>query len=104
MTIAGANPDAVIGGVDTHADVHVAAVVNHVGGEMPATNSDVARHFFELAQPPNELFEIDGGHFGPLYHDSPEFEASVEVQQDFLQRRLLGQIPLGRSRHEPSSS
>ncbi len=32
MTIVGTNPDAVIGGVDTHADVHVAAVVNHVGG------------------------------------------------------------------------
>jgi transposase len=33
MTIVG-NPDAVIGGVDTHADVHVAAVVNHVGGVL----------------------------------------------------------------------
>ena len=31
MTIVGTNPDAVIGGVDTHAEVHVAAVVNHVG-------------------------------------------------------------------------
>ncbi len=32
MTIVGTNPEAVIGGVDTHADVHVAAVINHVGG------------------------------------------------------------------------
>ena len=32
MTIVGTDPDAVIGGVDTHADVHVAAAVNHVGG------------------------------------------------------------------------
>jgi len=32
MTIVGTNPDAVIGGVDTHADIHVAAVINHVGG------------------------------------------------------------------------
>ncbi len=32
MSIVGSNPDAVIGGVDTHADVHVAAAVNHVGG------------------------------------------------------------------------
>jgi hypothetical protein len=32
MTIVGTNPDAVIGGVDTHAEVHVAAAVNHVGG------------------------------------------------------------------------
>ena len=34
MTIVGTNPDAVIGGVDTHAEVHVAAVVNHVGGVL----------------------------------------------------------------------
>ena len=26
------NPDAVVGGVDTHVDMHVAAAVNHVGG------------------------------------------------------------------------
>ena len=32
MTIVGTSPDAVIGGVDTHADTHVAAVINHVGG------------------------------------------------------------------------
>jgi transposase len=32
MTIVENNPDAVIGGVDTHADVHVAAALNHVGG------------------------------------------------------------------------
>ena len=34
MTIVGNNPEAVIGGVDTHVDVHVAAAVNHVGGVM----------------------------------------------------------------------
>ncbi len=34
MTIVGTNPDVVIGGVDTHVDVHVAAVVNHVGGVL----------------------------------------------------------------------
>ena len=34
MTIVGNNPDAVIGGVDTHVDVHVAAVVNHVGAVL----------------------------------------------------------------------
>ena len=34
MTIVGISPDAVIGGIDTHADVHVAAAVNHVGGVL----------------------------------------------------------------------
>jgi len=32
MTIVGNNPDGVVGGVDTRAHTHVAAVVNHVGG------------------------------------------------------------------------
>ncbi len=34
MSIVETNPDAVIGGVDTHADVHVAAAINHVGGVL----------------------------------------------------------------------
>ena len=34
MTTVGTNPEAVIGGVDTHVDVHVAAAVNHVGGVL----------------------------------------------------------------------
>jgi transposase len=34
MTIVGTNPDAVIGDVDTHAEVHVAAALNHVGGVL----------------------------------------------------------------------
>ncbi len=34
MTIVGTNPDAVIGGVGTHVDTHVAAAVNHVGGVL----------------------------------------------------------------------
>lgn len=34
MTIVGNNPGTVIGGVDTHVDSHVAAVVNHVGGVL----------------------------------------------------------------------
>ena len=28
----GTNPDAVVGGIDTHAEVHVAAAVNHGEG------------------------------------------------------------------------
>jgi hypothetical protein len=32
MSIVGSNPDAVVGGVDTHVDVHVAAAVNHHAG------------------------------------------------------------------------
>ena len=48
MTTVGSDPGAVIGGVDTHADVHVAAAVNHVGGVLgveafPATRSGYHR-------------------------------------------------------------
>lgn len=48
MTIVETNPDSVIGGVDTHADVHVAAAVNHVGGMLgvesfPTTHSGYRR-------------------------------------------------------------
>ncbi len=48
MTIVGSDPGAVIGGVDTHADMHVAAAVNHVGGVLgveafPATRSGYHR-------------------------------------------------------------
>ncbi len=44
MSIVGSNPDAVVGGVDTHVDVHVAAAVDHVGGVLgvesfPTTHS-----------------------------------------------------------------
>jgi hypothetical protein len=43
MTIVGNNPDAVVGGVDTHVDVHVAAVVNHVGGVLGVESFSTTR-------------------------------------------------------------
>lgn len=43
MTIVG-NPDAVVGGVDTHADVHVAAVVNHLGGVLGVESFTTTSH------------------------------------------------------------
>jgi transposase len=43
MTIVG-NPDAVVGGVDTHADVHVAAVVNHLGGVLGVESFSTTSH------------------------------------------------------------
>jgi hypothetical protein len=43
MTIVG-NPDAVVGGVDTHADVHVAAVVNYLGGVLGVESFTTTSH------------------------------------------------------------
>jgi transposase len=58
MTIVG-NPDAVVGGVDTHADVHVAAVVNHLGGvlgvESFATTSNGYRQLVSWLRSHGEL-------------------------------------------------
>ena len=66
MTIVETNPDSVIGGVDTHADVHVAAAVNHVGGMLgvesfPTTHSGYRRLVSWLASH-GELTQIGRAH------------------------------------------
>ncbi|MEN8234931.1 MAG: alpha/beta fold hydrolase [Actinomycetota bacterium] len=58
--------------------------------EMEGADSDVARHVFDRANEPKELFEVGGGHFGALYHDSPESKLSASVQQRFLREHLIG--------------
>lgn len=40
----GTNPEALIGGVDTRADVRVAAVVNHVGGVLGVESVPTTRY------------------------------------------------------------
>lgn len=71
-----------------HIDAPILMVVA-TEDDVPGADSRVARHHFELATAPKELFEIDGGHFGLLYHDSLEFNTAVQVQQEFLRRQLL---------------
>lgn len=61
--------------------------------EQPGADSDVARQVFERANDPKVLFEIAGGHFGAIYHDSPEFILSATAQQRFLQEHLVGVEP-----------
>lgn len=56
--------------------------------EMPGANSDVARHCYQLVPEPKELIEVSGGHFGLLYHDSPEFDLSARAQTNFLRKQL----------------
>lgn len=57
--------------------------------EMPGANADVARHAYELVPGSKELITVDGGHFGLLYHDRPEFAAASRAQRDFLVRHLM---------------
>ena len=57
--------------------------------EMDGADSDVARQVFDRANAPKGRFEIAGGHFGALYHDSAEFNASASAQQRFLEEWLI---------------
>jgi hypothetical protein len=58
VTIVGTNPDAVIGGVDTHAEVHVAAAINHVGGVLVQESRALDRHIHREARARIEVTEL----------------------------------------------
>ena len=64
--------------------------------EMEGADSEVARQVFDRANEPKVLIEIGGGHFGAIYHDSPEFTMSAGAQQRFLQEHLIGVEPMNR--------
>lgn len=54
---------------------------------------------YELMPAPKEWYDIDGGHFGLLYHPSPLFDEATRIQTEFLKRRLSR-----RTRQEHSSA
>lgn len=56
--------------------------------EMPGASDKVSQQVFELAPGPKERIELDGGHFGLVYHPSAEFEESSRAQRDFLRKYL----------------
>jgi fermentation-respiration switch protein FrsA (DUF1100 family) len=56
--------------------------------EMAGADPVVARGVFGALRGPKELIEIDGGHFGLLYHPSHWFDAASDTQQEFLVRVL----------------
>lgn len=58
--------------------------------EIVHANPAVSRAAFELLAGEKEWYDIEGGHFGLLYHPSDLFDEAVAVQSDFLTRRLLG--------------
>ncbi len=49
-----------------------------------------ARTVFEAAPDPKELLEIEGGHFGLLYHPGSLFDQVSAAQAEFLVRHLAG--------------
>lgn len=57
--------------------------------EMIHANPEVSRSAFELLGGDKEWYEVDGGHFGLLYHPSELFDEAASIQADFLTRHLL---------------
>lgn len=52
--------------------------------EMPGSTSSVARQAFARLPGPKEMNELEGGHFGLLYHPGSVFDHSVAIQTRFL--------------------
>lgn len=59
-----------------------------IAHEDEESDADVARAVFATANYPKQLLNVDEGHFGVLYPDTPEFQLSVSTQQAFLQEHL----------------
>jgi hypothetical protein len=58
--------------------------------EIVNANPAVSRAVFDLVPGWKRCVEIDGGHFGLLYHPSERFDLASRVQTDFLGERLGG--------------
>lgn len=59
-----------------------------IAHEDEESDADVARAVFASANDPKQLLNVNGGHFGVLYPDTPEFQLSVSTQQAFLEKHL----------------
>jgi hypothetical protein len=57
--------------------------------EMVHANPMVSRRAFELLAGEKDWFDLEGGHFGLLYHPSELFDQASRVQADYLARHLL---------------
>jgi pimeloyl-ACP methyl ester carboxylesterase len=57
--------------------------------EMARANPKVSRATFDLVTGVKRWVEIDGGHFGALYHPGERFDRAVAAQREFLVERLV---------------
>lgn len=64
--------------------------------EVARANPSVSRATFDLVPGHKRWVEIDGGHFGALYHPGERFDRAVAAQRDFLVERLADRV--GRAR------
>jgi hypothetical protein len=56
--------------------------------EMPGANPVVARGAFDAAPRPKELLDLEGGHFGLLYHPGAIFGRVSTAEAEFLMHHL----------------
>ncbi len=56
--------------------------------EMVHCNREVQRGVFDRIAGEKEIVEIEGGHFGLLWHPGVQFDEAVKRQTDFLTRVL----------------
>jgi uncharacterized protein len=59
------------------------------GDEMPGASDSISRTVFDLVVGPKQFAEVDGGHFGLLYHPSLVFDQAAQRQRSFLEEQLL---------------
>lgn len=58
--------------------------------EMVHANPKVSREAFNLLPGEKDWHDLDGGHFGLLYHPSDLFDQASKLQAEYLVRYLLG--------------
>ncbi|MFW9817514.1 MAG: hypothetical protein ACFFEW_16450, partial [Candidatus Thorarchaeota archaeon] len=56
--------------------------------EMVHANYSVAKQAYDLIPGPKQWYDIDGGHFGLLYHPSELFNEASQVQTRFFKKWL----------------
>jgi pimeloyl-ACP methyl ester carboxylesterase len=57
--------------------------------EMPGASPEVSAAAYRAVPGSKELIEIEGGHFGLLWHPGDLFDQASQAQRDFLVRNLL---------------
>jgi hypothetical protein len=57
--------------------------------EMIHASPTVSRRAFDLLPAEKDWYDLDGGHFGLLYHPSDLFDEASTVQAAYLTRHLL---------------
>jgi uncharacterized protein len=57
--------------------------------EMVHANPDISREAFALLPGEKDWYDLDGGHFGLLYHPSDLFDQASKVQAEYLTKHLL---------------